>query len=167
MSTFAERLIEDFADKDFAHGYMEDHGNAVIAAQIKTLREQRGLSQKALAELAGMKQASISRLENVEYDAWTVKTLRKLAEALDVHLQVAFVPFSTAILDVVNLSREALQVPPREADLALFREQYLCQRDGQWKAINRDHLATVRPVTSTGPLAPSRGGWQTLQQCHG
>jgi transcriptional regulator with XRE-family HTH domain len=167
MSTLAERLIEDFADKDFAHGYMEDHGNAVIAAQIRALREQRGLSQKALAELAGMKQASISRLEDVDYDAWTVKTLRKLAEAFDVHLKVAFAPFSESILDVTNLNRDALQVRPREEDLAAFREHHLCKRDGQWRAIPRNHLATVKPIASSSPVDPSRGGWQTLQRCHG
>ena len=79
MNELVERLTDEFSDKEYAHAYIEEHGNMILAAQIKALREQRGLTQARLAELAGMKQERISALENVEYDAWTVKTLRKLA----------------------------------------------------------------------------------------
>lgn len=164
MSMFADRLVDDFADKEFAHGYMQDHGNAVIAAQIKALREQRGLSQEALAQLAGMKQERISKLENVDYDAWTTKTLRKLAEAFDVHLKVTFVPFSEAIMDVVNLRRERLEVVPRTVDLAKLTEKHLYNCDGVWKAIDKNHLAPVTPIASRTPVDPTVRGWQILTQ---
>lgn len=162
MSTLAERLVADFGDKEFAHGYMEDHGNAVIAAQIKALREQRELTQAQLAVLAGMKQERICALENVDYDAWTVKTLRKLAEAFDVHLNVSFVPFSRGIMDIVNLRREKLEVPPREEDLAQFCRRSLFHRDGEWKALDRSYLAPVRSIPSTTPVDPNTPGWQRL-----
>lgn len=162
MSTFAERLVADFGDKEFAHGYMEDHGNAVIAAQIKALREQRGLTQAQLAELAGMKQERICALENVDYDAWTVKTLRKLADAFDVHLKVSFVPFSQGIMDIVNLRREKLEVLPREEDLAQFCERRLFHHGDEWKALDRKHLASVRNLTCSTPVDPTTPGWQRL-----
>lgn len=162
MSTFADRLVDDFADQEFAHGYMQDHGNAVIAAQIRALREQRGLSQEALAQLAGMKQERISMLENLDYDAWTVKTLRKLAEAFDVHLKVAFVPFSEGIMDAVNLRRERLEVAPRTVDLARLAEKHLYHRDDVWTAIDRGHLALVSDMTSRTPVDPTVRGWQRL-----
>lgn len=164
MSTFADRLVNDFADKEFAHGYMQDHGNVVIAAQIKALREQRGLSQEALAQLAGMKQERISTLENVEYDAWTIKTLRKLAEAFDVHLKVAFVPFSEGIMDAVNLRRERLEVVSREEDLAQFRGLRKVHSNGEWKAINGNHLSIVRPLPAAAPVNPTLPGWQRIDQ---
>lgn len=162
MSAFVERLVEDFADKEFAHGYMEDHGNSIIAAQIKVLREQRGLSQEELAVLAGMKQERISKLENVTYDAWTVKTLRKLAEAFDVHLKVQFVPFSEAVMDVVNLDRKRLQVAPREKDLKHFGQRSLIKRDGKWNSIDIGHLATVHEMAPQATVDPSGRDWQPL-----
>lgn len=163
MSTFADRLVDDFADKEFAHGYMGDHGNSRIAAQIKVLREQRGLTQAALAELSGMRQERICALENIDYEGWTVKTLRKLAEAFDVHLKVAFVPFSEGIMDVVNLSRERLEVASREEDLAEFSGKLLSLRDGTWKALDGAHLAPVAPMAPRAPLDPSARGWQEMK----
>lgn len=162
MKEFADRLIDDFADKEYAHAYMDEHSNTVIAAQIKALREQRGLTQAQLAELAGMKQERVSALENVEYDAWTAKTLRKLAGAFDVHLKIAFAPFSEGIMDVVNLSRERLHVAPREQDLASFRNRAMIERENQWKAIDTDHLAEVKVIYPSKPLDPTKHRWQIL-----
>lgn len=161
MSALAEQLTHEFADKDYAHAYMEEHGNMALAAQIKTLRELRGLTQAQLAELAGMKQERICALENVEYDAWTVKTLRKLARAFDTHLNVSFVPFSKGILDVVNLSREHLGVPSRDEDLATFRKHTMINTLGQWKAVDKSHLALVTSFPPQSPITLG-SGWQQL-----
>lgn len=137
MKELGERLSEEFADKEYAHAYAEEYGNLFIAAQIKALREQRGLTQAQLAESAGMKQERISALENVDYDAWTVKTLRKLARTFDAHLRVSFVPFSHAILDVVNFSRDRLTVIPREADLDRFRKHKIIRAGGGMESHRR------------------------------
>jgi transcriptional regulator with XRE-family HTH domain len=163
MSTLAEQLISEFADKEYAHGYMEEHGNAIIAAQIKALREQRGLTQTQLAELAGMKQERICALESVDYGAWTVKTLRKLAKAFDTDLRVSFAPFSEGIMEIVNLSRERLQVRPREEDLQRFAQCTLFQRDGKWTKTDGGHLAVVKTMTARAPVDPTGGAWQVLE----
>lgn len=159
MSELAEQLAREFSDKEYAHAYMEEHANMALAAQIKTLRENLDMTQTELAELAKMKQERISALENVEYNAWTVKTLRKLAKAFDVHLKVSFVPFSKGILDVVNLSREQLSIPAREDDLAKFRNCYLVHRDRTWKVLDASHLAAVTNLPSSAPVEP-RSTWQ-------
>lgn len=161
MSELAEHLIEEFADKGYAHAYMEEHGNMLLAAQIKELREMRGLTQSQLAELAGMKQERISALENVEYDAWTVKTLRKLAAAFDTGLQVSFVPFSQAIMGVVNITHDRLKVVSRTEDIDNFRLHKIIQSGGKWTAIDRNHLASVTPLAPHQPVAPQKG-WQRL-----
>lgn len=49
---------------------------------LRRVREAKGLSQLALAEEAGVRQATISELESG--GAWTSETLGKLARALDV-----------------------------------------------------------------------------------
>jgi transcriptional regulator with XRE-family HTH domain len=54
-----------------------------LANRIKTLREQRGLSQEALAEKAGISRGYLARLETGRHDP-TVGTVEKLAKALRV-----------------------------------------------------------------------------------
>lgn len=161
MKELAENLTKEFGDKDYAHAYMEEHVNMALAAQIKVLRESRKLTQTELAELAGMKQERISALEDVDYESWTIKTLRKLARAFDVHLSVSFSPFSKGILDVVNLSRETLSIPSRSDDLARFKKFTIVRRDGAWKSLNNDHLAIVTRFPTRVPVEPM-SQWQSL-----
>ncbi|MCL5959168.1 MAG: helix-turn-helix transcriptional regulator [Chloroflexi bacterium] len=63
-----------------------------IVMQLYQLREQRGLSQAELAELAGTKQQSISRMENPGYDRHSLAMLRKVAEQLRAFVDVVIVP---------------------------------------------------------------------------
>jgi transcriptional regulator with XRE-family HTH domain len=160
MSELVERLTTEFANKDYAHAYMESHESSRVAAQIKVLREQRGLTQTQLAKLSGMMQERISALEDVDYDAWTIKTLRKLARAFDVHVSVSFVPFSNGILDVASLCRKRLEVEPREADLdQLSKLSIRVDGDGNWKAAAPVVLFPVQ--VPKGPVHPSQN-WQDL-----
>ena len=79
-------------DAEYADSYDESFLNGYIATQIKVIREQRGLTQGQLAGYVGTTQGGISRVENVNYSSWNVRTLRKLARAFDVRLKVSFEP---------------------------------------------------------------------------
>lgn len=57
---------------------------------IKKIREHRGLTQKELAKLCGMKQSAISRLEDPNYEGHSFVTLSKIAKALDAKIDVLF-----------------------------------------------------------------------------
>jgi transcriptional regulator with XRE-family HTH domain len=59
-----------------------------IANQIATLRERAGLSQAALADRIGTKQAGIARMERRDYQGYTVATLAKIAAAMGGRLEV-------------------------------------------------------------------------------
>jgi transcriptional regulator with XRE-family HTH domain len=109
----AIELREDFQDKAYAQAYAEDFLNAAIATQIKVLREDRGLTQSQLADLAGMKQSRISVMEDVNYGSWNLKTLLRLAAAFDVALNVSFESFGKVIRDATSFSRTALGRPSR------------------------------------------------------
>jgi DNA-binding Xre family transcriptional regulator len=63
-----------------------------IAEQIYTLRQERKLTQKELADIVGTTQSVISRLESTDYENERIETLQKLAIALHCHLEVRFVP---------------------------------------------------------------------------
>jgi transcriptional regulator with XRE-family HTH domain len=120
MKELVKTLAKEFDDKEYAHAYMEEFSNMAIAAQIKVLREQRHWTQAQLAKFSGMKQERISALENVDYDAWTVKTLRKLAKAFDLTIKVSFEKFSDSISDISKLDAENLKRTSREQDLKEF-----------------------------------------------
>jgi transcriptional regulator with XRE-family HTH domain len=155
MSELASTLAKEFADKDYAHGYVNEFGNVLIASQIKALREERGWSQERLAAEAGMAQERICKLENVDYDSWTLATLRKLAAAFDVTVGMKFEPFSQAILGIVNLTPEKLTVAPREQDLARFCESVLRYDDRQWWAVPATGAKTFSPGMTIQVSLPS------------
>ncbi len=69
--------------------------NLGIAEQVYNLRTQAGLSQKELADLVGTTQSAISRLEDADYDGHSLTMLRRIAAALNQHVQVRFVPNSS------------------------------------------------------------------------
>lgn len=120
MNELVKTLASEFEDKEYAHAYLEEFSNMEIAAQIKALREQRGLTQEGLSQLAGMKQERVSALEDVNYGSWTAKTLRKLAEAFDVSIKISFESVSSRILDIDKLSAKELEKPSRTEDLNKF-----------------------------------------------
>lgn len=63
-----------------------------IAQQIYDLRTKAGLTQKQLANLVGTTQSVISRLEDADYNGYSLPTLVKIATALHRKIEVSFVP---------------------------------------------------------------------------
>ena len=116
MNDLLSKIRKDFQDKEYRHNYLDEFLNAWIATQIKVLREQRGWSQKELAQHAGMLQPRISALENVNYSSWSVQTLRKLAEAFDLILRISFESFGDGIRDFSLFDPDHLQRPSFDND---------------------------------------------------
>jgi HTH-type transcriptional regulator/antitoxin HipB len=61
-----------------------------LIRQLIDLRIKRGLSQRDLAKRAGMQQPSIARLETGQ--TASLRTLRRVADALDADVKVTLVP---------------------------------------------------------------------------
>jgi len=117
MNRYREDAMRDFYDSDFRHEYTDQFLQIRIASQIKALREQRGWTQQSLAERAEMKQSRVSAMENVNYSSWNVRTLRRLARAFDVALNVEFKSFGARLVeDMEPFSRRSLEVVPFEED---------------------------------------------------
>ena len=122
MKALVERLKKDFKNQEYRHGYVDEFLNFSIATQIKVLREDCGWTQEELASRADMKQASISRVENVNYSSWSINTLRRLAEAFDLTLRVTFEDFGTRLSDIERFGRETLERYSFEDD-PVFKEK--------------------------------------------
>jgi ribosome-binding protein aMBF1 (putative translation factor) len=63
-----------------------------IAQKIYELRTRANLTQEELAHRIGTKQSVISRLEDADYNGYTLKMLDKIAEAVHCYVKVEFVP---------------------------------------------------------------------------
>ena len=59
----------------------------VLKAMIKA-REKSGISQAELARRLGTKQSVVSRLERGAFSKATLETLKKVADALDMRLEI-------------------------------------------------------------------------------
>lgn len=119
MNTYRGRLITALQDEEYRYAYDEEFANSRMATQIKVIREQReGMTQAKLAEKADMKQSRISALENVDYSAWSISTLRRLARALGVRLTFKFESWGELLSEVESFSRDDLQRPDFEHDPA-------------------------------------------------
>jgi len=103
------RLRRQLRNREFRHAYADEHLNLSISTQIKTIREKQRMSQATLAEKLGTKQAGISRIENANYNGWSIAILRRVAEAFDLRLHVSFEEFGTLWREVENFSRESLE----------------------------------------------------------
>lgn len=114
MNGLHENLQELFQDEDARYAYAEAYLNASIAAQIK---EYRGdMNQEELAAKVGTKQPGISRLENANYSAWKVETLRKLARAFGLRLRITFEEFGTLIPEIHDFDQNILRRRKFERD---------------------------------------------------
>jgi len=100
--------------KRFFRGQAQDE----VASIITSLRKARKKRQIDLARETGMKQSAISRIEQAEYSGWTLKTLFRIADALDARLRVLFEPAELVIeqyrqreVEARNMETELWTVP--------------------------------------------------------
>lgn len=117
MNELIKKLSSEFQDAEYAHAYLAEQSNIHIAAQVRALRLQMQLSQAQLAELTSMRQERISKIEMADFDSLTLTTLRRLAEAFDVHMKVEFASIADAVVDFATLTPESLLCEKRETSL--------------------------------------------------
>ncbi len=70
----------------------EERANLDIACKIYDLRTKAGLSQRELAKRIGTSAANICRLENSDYQGHSLPMLRRIAGALEMRVDVRFLP---------------------------------------------------------------------------
>jgi ribosome-binding protein aMBF1 (putative translation factor) len=63
-----------------------------IAQMIHDARTKAGLTQQELAELIGTRQSVISRLEHADYEAHSLAMLERIADALQLRVELRLRP---------------------------------------------------------------------------
>lgn len=79
------------ADPEVHAAYEELAPRFAVVRQLIALREQRGWSQRELADRAGMKQPQLARLETGQVEP-KLDTLQRLAKAMGCEVHVSFQP---------------------------------------------------------------------------
>ncbi|SPE32959.1 hypothetical protein SBA6_230008 [Candidatus Sulfopaludibacter sp. SbA6] len=110
-------------DKDYRHGLIDAQIEIDLPFQIRALRKQEELTQPQLADLAGMKQSRISKMEKPGGARFTLETLRRLAKALDVALIIRFAPFGELVAWSNEFDPDSFVVPSFDKECRAIRER--------------------------------------------
>lgn len=123
MNEIRDRIREELNDREYRHAYAQEFLDMTLARQIRALRKARGWSQKDLADLLETKQSRISEIEDEEYGALSLATLKDLARVFDVYLNVRFTSFTDLLSQVDRTSMSELVVPRYADDPAVVSTQ--------------------------------------------
>ncbi len=86
--TLKEYITEQMKNPEFKKAWEDlEPEFQVLKAMIKA-REKTGVSQAELARRVGTKQSVISRLERGAFSKATIETIKKMADALDMRLEI-------------------------------------------------------------------------------
>ena len=91
MSEIREYLNEQLKDPEFRAEYEALEPEFAIIQAMIDARRQAGLTQKELSERTGIAQGDISKLESGGANP-SLRTLKRLASAMDMKLKLVFVP---------------------------------------------------------------------------
>ncbi len=90
MTNFNDYLNQQLENPEFKTEYESLEPEFAIMQAIIDARKTKGLTQKELSERTGITQGDISKLENGSGNP-SVKTLQRLAKAMDMSLKIEFV----------------------------------------------------------------------------
>ena len=127
MTTERERLIEALTgSREYGEAFWEENITTGIAFQVREMRASRGWTQQELGVRAGnMAQERIHHIENPDYGRLSVTTLKRLASAFHVALEVRFISYSELVDRMLSRTPEMLSPPAIENDLRLQPHQDL------------------------------------------
>jgi transcriptional regulator with XRE-family HTH domain len=133
MTSVRKQLIAKFNNKEYRDAFIAEQIFTRLPLKIRFLRDAKDLTQKQLGQRAGIAQTWVSKLEDPNYGKLTISTLLKIASALDVGLQIDFVPYSR-VLDA------ALELSPTTFGVVSFAE---------------DAGLSHQPTSATGIVTPA------------
>ena len=110
-----EQIWESFKNREYRDCFAQDLG-LTLAIQIRRLREKRGLTQRELGELVGVKRGTITRIENPDNEYPSLRVLAKLANVFDVAFMLQLISFSELLESMVSITPERLMSPSFEED---------------------------------------------------
>lgn len=126
MSTNLQRsqILEKIRnDKEYRDNFVAEQIYSRLPLKIRNMRLARHLKQRELAAQADVAPEWITQVENPNYGRFTLKTLLKIAAALDVGLLVDFVPYSKVVNDTLSLRNSSFDAPSAKDDIGLVERK--------------------------------------------
>lgn len=84
-------LRKRYGDDNTEQYVREERERIHIAQDIYAARKAKGLSQARLAAMIGTTASAICRLESADYERYSVPTLKKIADALGMRLEIRLI----------------------------------------------------------------------------
>ena len=124
IATVKKDLLASFKEREFREAFNLENVYTTICFQLHALREERDMTQGKLGKAAQMAPERISILEDPNAESKpTLKTLLRLAGALDVGLDVRFVPFGEVLQRSVQTDMQELGVVSFDDELPALEQQ--------------------------------------------
>lgn len=98
-----EHLAKKMEDSAFKAAYDELEVDFKIAQTLLEYRSEHNLTQAELAKLIEINRSDLSKIESADANP-TLKTLKKIARALETSLQINFEPYKT--VDSIVISKK-------------------------------------------------------------
>jgi transcriptional regulator with XRE-family HTH domain len=120
IASTKQDILNSLKDREYRAAFNLENVYTTICFQLRALREQREMSQVVFGKQVKPKMAQerISILEDPNSDSKpTLNTLLRLAEGLDVGLEVRFVPFSVVLEHSAHTNFRELEVESFEDEI--------------------------------------------------
>lgn len=146
------QLLGSLTDDEYRKVFVQERVRSSVALQIRSLRDQRKMTQQQLGDAIGMAQTWVSKLENPDYGKMTVSTLLRLANAFDTDLEIKFRPFSKTIHDLPAQGADYFRVPSfkEEIEAGVLSQEHLLieEREDALVASLSTSFVTVEEITN-------------------
>ena len=96
-----DHLAARMEDSAFKAAYDELEVDFKIAQTLLEYRSEHNLTQAELAKLIEINRSDLSKIESADANP-TLKTLKKIARALETSLQINFEPYKTVVSKVIS-----------------------------------------------------------------
>jgi transcriptional regulator with XRE-family HTH domain len=159
------RLIAELRDKTYRDAYVAAQIEIGLPFQARALRQAREWTQEQLAELAGMSQPRIAEIERPGKRKFNLDTLLRIASALDVGLEVRFVPLTTIIDHAESFDPDSFSIPTFAEELEEAERQELAvkARERYLEAFKREASGPKVTLIKTDDFAAGRGSEPTFR----
>lgn len=140
MTSFKEFLEEQLLDEEFAAHYDEVSAEMDFALAIALRREKLGLTQQQLADLTGIKQPMLARIEGGQMP--TPRTLQRLAKGLK--MGVLFTGDGVMLLPMAGTKSTTHAVAPHVSERDWAFPEYRKTAEKRQKAGECDYTLLLK-----------------------
>ena len=153
-------IVSKLRRRQYRRAYIEANIAHGIAHQIRAIREQRGMTQSALAKRLKTSQTIVSRLEDPSYGRLTLSSLLRVSHAFAVALLVKFVSFPKFLNETADKSPRGLYADSFDESL----EAVTAALDCGWRDFQPQIMSNVTyPFIGTTSVASlDTSGWTSL-----